>query len=145
MHNFFAAPQGLSSSSHCAGTCSYSPRLHTLGAMVTARAALAVAGATCIAAILVSRRQRSSRRRGAVLAGTWKFSNIALEAAARHMESGATLLDSVEVGIRALEADTAVKAVAQVAPRLIKVRRSIMVLVAYLVFDRIARELLHST
>ena len=75
--------------------------------MVTARTVVAVAGVTCVAAILISRRRRASRRRGAVLAGTWKFSNIALEAAARHMESGATLLDSVEVGIRALEADTA--------------------------------------
>lgn len=68
---------------------------------------LALGGATCVAIAFNIRRRRRSRTHGAVLAGTWKFSQIALRAAARHLESGATLLDSVEVGIRALEADTA--------------------------------------
>ena len=42
------------------------------------------------------------------LVGTWKFSEIALQTAARHLESGkGSLLDSVELGINALELNTA--------------------------------------
>ena len=66
---------------------------------------LTAATAASLAVALLLRHQ-SKRSRTPVLAATWKFGALAVEAAARELEGGGTLLDAVEKGINVVERDT---------------------------------------
>lgn len=65
--------------------------------------------ATALALLVLVRRSRRAppaTTRPALVA-TWKFGEVAVAEAARHLQGGASLLDAVESGINAIELDTA--------------------------------------